>query len=87
MMHNRSSSGIVGSSPIGRGVCRASRRPLKRMKSRMMLQWLPTLQAVFPEAVELAVRMPVSQLNFPMLIFDIDRKNYGRSTQKTWPDC
>ena len=60
--------------PYWKGRLQGKPRPLEADEIKVMLQWLPTLQAVFPETVELAVRMPVSQLNFSMLIFDIDRK-------------
>ena len=63
--------------PYWKGRLQGKPTPLEADEVKVMFQWLPTLQAVFPEAVELAVHMPVShvsQLNLPTLIFDIDRK-------------
>ena len=48
--------------------------PLEVDEVKAMLQWLPILQAVFPEAGELAVGMPVFQLNISILITEIYRK-------------
>lgn len=60
--------------PYWNGRLQGKPAPLETDEVKVMLEWLPTLQAVFPEAVELAVQMRVSQSNIPILIFEIARK-------------
>lgn len=39
-----------------------------------MLEWLPDLSEVFPDAVNLALRMPKPRLDHPMLLFLLRRE-------------
>ncbi len=49
--------------------------PLEPEETRMMLGWLPALQAVFSEAVDCAVRMPEIQSDLSTLIHEFDTKD------------
>ena len=52
--------------------------PLEPDETRVMLGWLPALQAVFSEAVDCAVQMPVRQSDLSTLIYEFDTKEIWR---------
>ena len=58
-----------GSSGIGRPACRGCRVALDPSETETMLEWLPLLSTDFPEAVELAIRMPVASVTRGTLIY------------------
>ncbi len=60
--------------PYWKGRLQGKPKPLEPTEVEIMIQWLPSLTAVFSEAVELALGMPPVPSHHGMLIHDIKEK-------------
>ena len=55
-------------------------KPLDDGEVRLMFGWLPSLKALFPTAVELALRMPSVPLSASRTIYDLERGEHWRES-------
>ena len=54
-------------------------KPLDNQEIELMLNWLPDLGAVFPEAVDMAIRMPKTETQNSLVVYEIARSDLSQT--------
>ena len=57
-------------------------KPLDDQEIEVMLDWLPNLGAVFPKAVDVAIRMPKTQTQNSLVVYEIAKSDFSQTHPK-----